>query len=155
MSGGTAAFWQQYLASLPHDHPHRQAEPQPFTFGDSPALADELAGLVATGRKRATTSLPVEFTAEGLQLPAAGDLSIVTLADGTPVAVIETTEVRAIPFREVDAAFAAVEGEGDGSVTFWRRAHHEYFRRVAAALGSGFDETTVVLCQHFRVVWRG
>jgi uncharacterized protein YhfF len=154
-TGPAGAFWRRYLATLPADHPHRGAEPQPFTFGDSPALADELAALVAAGRKRATTSLPAEFTAEGLQLPRAGDLSIVTLADGTPVAVIEIIEVRAVPFRDVDAAFAAVEGEGDGTLAFWRRAHREYFARVAAALGCGFDETTVVLCQPFRVVWRG
>jgi uncharacterized protein YhfF len=31
---------------------------------------------------------------EGTRLPEAGDLSIVTLGDGTPVAIIETTDVR-------------------------------------------------------------
>ncbi|PYM31010.1 MAG: ASCH domain-containing protein, partial [Candidatus Rokuibacteriota bacterium] len=32
-----------------------------FAFGDSPALAKELAALVLAGHKRATASLPVQF----------------------------------------------------------------------------------------------
>jgi uncharacterized protein YhfF len=88
-------------------------------------------------------------------LPSAGDVSIVTLADGTPVAIIEIVEVQAVAFQDVSATFAAVEGEGDGSLAFWRRAHREYFGRVGARLGAPFEETSVVLCQQFRVVWRG
>ena len=87
-----------------------------FAFGDSAALARELAVLVRVGQKRATASLPVEFTAGGDPLPAVGDVEIVTLADGEPVCIIETTEVRLIAFGEVDAAFAAGEGEGNGSL---------------------------------------
>lgn len=87
MIRSAAAFWKSYLATLPPDHP-----PQ----------------------KRATASLPVEFTAGGDPLPTVGDVDIVTLADGEPVCIIETTEVRLVVFGEVDAAFAADEGEGDG-----------------------------------------
>lgn len=124
-----------------------------FAFGDSPALANELAALVQAGRKTATASLPIEFVSEGLRLPAPGDLSIVTLADGAPVAIIELVEVRQIPFLRVDAAFAADEGEGDGSLRSWRTAHQAYFGRVCAPLGAEFEETTLVLCQRFRLVW--
>ena len=117
MTEAAAIFWQRYVGTLPAEHPHRQAQPDAFTFGDSPALADELGALVQAGRKRATASLPVEFTSVGLPLPAAGDVSIVLLADGAPVAIIELVEVRHVPFQAVDAAFAADEGED-----FLRRA---------------------------------
>jgi uncharacterized protein YhfF len=146
-------FWRRYLETLPLGHPHHHARPDAFAFGDSPELADELAALVLGGRKRATASLPVEFTAEGLPLPAAGDVSIVTWSDGTPAAVIERVEVRHVPFLEVDAAFAADEGEGDGTLAWWRRAHQRYFARVSARLGSAFDEASTVVCQRFRLVW--
>src|SRR2546422_11420269 len=112
MTESAEAFWQHYVGTLPAEHPHRHAHPDAFAFGDSPALANELAALVQVGRKRATASLPVEFTSLGLPLPAAGDVSIVTRADGTPVAIIELVEVRHVPFQVVDAAFAADEGEG-------------------------------------------
>ncbi len=153
MTERVALFWQGYVNTLPAEHPHRYARPDAFTFGDSPALADELAALVQAGRKLATASLPVEFTSLGLSLPATGDVSIVTLADGTPVAVIELVEVRQVPFQAVDASFAADEGEGDGSLEWWRAAHRRYFGRVSAKLGEAFDETTPVICQRFQLVW--
>jgi uncharacterized protein YhfF len=147
------SFWQRYLDSLPAAHPHRGARPDAFAFGDSAPLADELAALVLAGRKRATASLAVEFTALGDPLPAAGDLSIVLRGDQTPVAIIERTEVREVPFRAVDEAFAAREGEGDGTLAGWREAHREYFTRVCARLGGAFGEDTPVLCQGFRLLW--
>jgi uncharacterized protein YhfF len=148
------AFWRRYVGTLAAGHLHRQARPDVFAFGDSPSLADELAALVVAGRKRATASLPVEFTSEGLPLPVAGDVSIVTRGDGSPVAIIELVEVRHIPFQSVDAAFAAEEGEGDGSLAFWQAAHREYFSRVAARIGGEFSATSHVICQRFRLLWR-
>jgi len=155
MTESAEAFWQRYLATLPAQHPHRHAKPDAFAFGDSPSLANELAALVQAGRKRATASLPVEFTAAGSPLPQAGDVSIVTLADGDPVAIIELVDVRHTPFQAVDAGFAAEEGEGDGSLEWWQLAHRRYFGRVCARFGGTFDETSVVICQRFRLVWGG
>jgi uncharacterized protein YhfF len=155
MTEAAAAFWQAYLGSLPAKHPHRGVKPDVFGFGDMPALADELGALVRDGRKRATASLPVEFTSLGLPLPKAGDLSIVTSANGAPLVIIELVEVRHLPFQSVDAAFAAEEGEGDGTLDYWRAAHRNYFGRVAKRLGAAFDESTAVICQRFRVIWGG
>ena len=155
MTGAAAVFWQSYLGSLSEIHSHRSAKPDVFAFGDTPALADELGALVRDGRKRATASLPVEFTSLGQPLPKAGDVAVVTRADGTPIAIIELAEVRHVPFKAVDAAFAAAEGEGDGTLGSWRAAHREYFGRVANKLGAAFDENTAVICQRFRVVWGG
>jgi uncharacterized protein YhfF len=155
MTDAAAIFWQCYLGTLPAEHPHWQARPDAFAFGDSAALANELGTLVQAGRKRATASLPVEFTSEGLPLPAVGDVSIVLLGDGTPVAIIEVLEVRHVPFQAVDAAFAADEGEGDGSLAWWQAAHRRYFGRVCARTGGRFDETTPVICRRFRLVWSG
>jgi len=155
MTHASTIFWQSYVEGLPAKHPHRQAKPDAFSFGDSPALADELAALVKAGRKRATASLAVEFTLPGVPLPVAGDVSIVLRSGGFPVAIIELTEVRHVPFRAVDAAFAADEGEGDGSLAWWQAAHRRYFGRVSARAGVPFDETTEVICQRFRLAWSG
>jgi uncharacterized protein YhfF len=146
MTAATAAFLRSYLTRLPDDHPHRRARVTAFAFGDSSALAKELADLVLAGRKRATASLTVQFEAEGAPLPVAGDVSIVTLGNGTPVAIIETTEVRLRPFGAVDAAFAAAEGEGDCSLAWWRAAHTAFFGRVLARLGGRLDDTSLVVC---------
>ena len=149
-----AALWRTYVAGLPVDHPHRTVRVTAFSFGDSPALADELAALVVAGRKQATASLPIQFEADGAAFPAAGDVSIVTRGDGTPVAIIETTDVCMVPFGAVDAAFAHAEGEGDRSLTSWRAAHKAFFGRVLVRLGGRLDESSLVVCERFRLLYR-
>jgi len=155
MTNVVLTYWKNYVDTLPAAHPHRHARPDAFAFGDTHALADELGALVKAGRKRATASLPVEFTSLGDPLPAVGNVGIVLSGSGTPIAIIELTEVRHVPFRDVGAAFAADEGEGDGTLANWRAAHLAYFGRVASRAGVPFDETTTVICQRFRLVWAG
>jgi hypothetical protein len=38
--------------------------------------------------------------------------------------------VATVPFEEVSEEFAAIEGEGDGSLRYWREVHWTYFGRV-------------------------
>lgn len=128
--------------------------PDAFGFGGEPALADELAALVISGRKRATTSLAIEFTADGDPLPRTGDISVVVDGRGEPAVIIERTDVSEIPFGRVGADYAAVEGEGDGTLSHWRQVHEQYFHAVCTRLGGHFDADTPVLCQTFRVLWQ-
>lgn len=147
------SMWRAFVNSLAADDPRRQARPDAFCFGDGAELADELAGLVLAGKKRATASLPIEYTALGEPLPKAGDLSLILDGKGQPVAIIARTSVDLVSFGAVDAEFAAREGEGDGSLRFWRSAHTAYFGRVCARLGGTLDAATPVLCQRFACVW--
>jgi hypothetical protein len=59
-------------------------------------------------------------------LPTVGDVDIVTLADGEPVCIIETTEVRLIA----------------------------YFGRVCGRLGGPLDDATLILCRRFRLLYQ-
>jgi uncharacterized protein YhfF len=122
-----------------------------FAFGDSPEMADELATLVLHGPKRATAGLLADFDDE--PLPAVGVHSIVLGGDGRPVCIIRTSEVRVLPFREVDAAFAWDEGEGDRSLAYWRDAHIGFFTRMCAARGEVFDEEMATVLERFLLVW--
>lgn len=122
-----------------------------FAFGDGAAMADELAALVLQGTKRATAGALWAFEAEGEALPRPGDLSIVTDGSGTPRCVIETLSVEVVPFRDVTAAFAHTEGEGDRSLAYWRRVHRAFFTRECAAVGRAFDEAMPVVCERFEV----
>ena len=124
-----------------------------FAFGDSEELANELAALVLRGTKRATAGAVWACEAEGKRLPQPGDLSIVTDGAGRPLCVIETLSVDVVPFRDVTAAFAATEGEGDGSLSFWREAHRQYFTRECASAGKAFTEDMLVACECFTVVY--
>lgn len=147
------AFWQAFRQA----HPEIEAK-TPFEawfFGDSRELAQELAELVARGQKTATASLYWEYEAEGEALPLKGGYSVITDFDGNPRAVIQTTEVRILPFGEVEADFAADEGEGDLSLEWWRQAHWRFFSRACAKIGRQPNQKMPVVCERFRLVYAG
>jgi uncharacterized protein YhfF len=113
-----------------------------FAFGDSPALADELLGLVMKGVKTATCSSEDE---PNISVP--GERWVVLDGRGEPRCVIESIEVSFRRFGEVNAAFAYEEGEGDRSLAYWREAHRRYFGRLGK-----FSEDMMLMCERFRLV---
>jgi len=144
------AFWQAYAATRPADPTPRFLEA--FFFDQTQAVADELAALVLAGRKRATASLLWTYEDGDKPMPQPGDLSIVTSFAGDPLCVIETGRVDTVAFEDVTEEFAAVEGEGDGSLAHWRRAHEDFFGRVCRQLGREPHPRMPVLCERFEVV---
>jgi uncharacterized protein YhfF len=124
-----------------------------FCFGDSEALANELAALVLQGVKRATAASAWSFEADGRPLPQPGALSIVTGGSGRPLCIIETLSVDIVPFNEVSAEFAALEGEGDGSLPSWRHHHRQYFTRECERASRQFTEGMLIACERFKVVY--
>jgi uncharacterized protein YhfF len=113
-----------------------------FSFGDSPALADELAALVLAGTKTATCSSASDGASTYV-----GKRMVMLSGSGRPLAVIETEELTQRRFGDVDAAFAYDEGEGDRSLAYWREAHRRYFTRLGQ-----FAEDMLLHCERFRVV---
>jgi len=120
-----------------------------FAFGGSPRVADELAALVVSGRKRATTSLLAEYEAEGESLPRVGQYSVVLDGEGAPACVIRTSDVTVKPFLAVDEAFARDEGEGDLSRGYWREVHRAFF----SARSPDFSDESPVVCERFELVY--
>ena len=116
-----AEFWRTCLRQLPGLAGLPQ--PEAWAFGDSVAMANELASLVVEGRKRATAGLLAEYKAEGEPLPQLGDLSIVIDGSGAPACLIRTTDVRVGPLESVDEQFAWDEGEGDRTREGWLAEH--------------------------------
>lgn len=147
-----ARFWQTFCAEAGQDHSSRFLEA--FHFDDNEADANALTALVLAGIKQATASLVWSLEHDGRAPPRPGDLSVVTYWDGTPACVIETLSVDVMPFEQVSAEFAAVEGEGDGSLDYWRWVHWAYFGRECARLGREPSQHMPVACERFRVVYR-
>jgi uncharacterized protein YhfF len=122
------------------------------TFGDSPELSRELVDLIRDGRKRAGTSLLWAHEHEDEPLPEVGDVDIVVDHEGEPAAVTRVVRVQVVPFEQVDAAYAALEGEGDGSLAHWRAAHWHFFGRECARMGRAPTEDMPVVCCVFEVL---
>jgi uncharacterized protein YhfF len=147
------AFWAAFESVASSDVPSRFYEA--FHFGDSESLANELAGLVVVGKKRATASLLWSYEADGRPIPKAGELSIVEQWSGEPVCVIETVSVAVLPFEQVSPEFAATEGEGDRSIEHWRTGHWAYFGRECVRIGKKPSASMLVVCESFKVIYRG
>jgi uncharacterized protein YhfF len=110
---------------------------------------------VLAGRKRATAGLVWSFEGASVPLPKVGDLSVVTNWGKTPLCVIETQRVDVVAFDEVSEEFAATEGEGDGSLQYWRQAHWAYFGRECQRIGRTPESKMPVVCERFEVVFGG
>lgn len=148
-------YWQDYLATLDDKHPHHQAIYSAWGFGDNPELADELGALVVAGIKTATASAIWEYEDTGDPEPYPGEISIVLNGKDEPICIIQTVELFVKPFNEVDARFAADEGEGDRSLAYWREAHQHFFTRVFAEAGKRqFSETMPILCERFKLIYK-
>ena len=117
-----------------------------FSFGDSPEMADELLALVLSGRKTATCGALRDYGGAE-PVPEVGRRDVVLDGQGRRAAVIETVSVEHKRFDEVDAEFAAAEGEGDLSYDYWREAHEAYFGR-----NGGFSLDMILVCERFRLV---
>lgn len=147
------AFFREYLATLPPEHPHHSHTFSAWGFGDSSAMADELGALVVNGTKTATSSLVWEYEFDDERLPQVGDLGVVLDGHDQPIALIETIEVRIIPFNQVEEAFAYDEGEDTRTLAQWREGHWRFFHRVCQRIGREVDETMPILCERFRVIY--
>jgi uncharacterized protein YhfF len=148
-----ATFWAAFLTTTERSASTRCSEA--FHFDDNEADANTLGALVVRGIKTATASLLWTFAAEQRRRPRIGDLSIVTTWQGEPLCVIETTAVSIQAFEDVEATFAAAEGEGDGSLRHWQATHWAYFARVCDHLGRPPTTRMAVVCERFRVVYPG
>jgi uncharacterized protein YhfF len=148
-----APFWESFVQAQAENPTPRFFEA--FHFDDNERSADELALLVLSGTKRATAGLVWSFEAASVPLPKVGDLSVVTNWAKVPLCVIETRRVDVVPYDQVTAEFAATEGEGDGSLQYWREAHWAYFGRECQRIGRAPDPKMPVVCERFEVIFRG
>ena len=140
-------LWNQYKEINPLAGP----EPEAWAFGAAPDL---LAELVVQGVKTATASAYDEYVHYEEELPKVGDLDMVLDGQGQAVAIIETTKVTVIPFRDVSADHAYKEGEGDRSLTYWRQVHEELFTKWLADIGLTFSPESKVVLEEFQVVYK-
>ena len=144
-------FWKSFEADIGHDASSRFYES--FHFDDNETSANALGDLVLQGQKRATAGLLWSNEMNNKPIPKVGDLSVVTNWQHEPLCIIETIHVEIVPYEEVSEAFAAVEGEGDGSLRHWREVHWSYFSRECERLGKEPSLRMPIICESFKVVY--
>lgn len=148
--GAVEVFWQAFCraSGVPPHTPY-----QAWYFGDSPALAHELAELVLHGPKRGTAGDAWTNERYPSAAPVPDGYSVVTERDGTPRAVIRTTWLDTRPLNEVDAQFAWDEGEGDRTLPDWLDGHTRYFTRELTREGRTFSPSMPVTLERFELLY--
>ena len=121
-------------------------------FGDSEALSTSLLALIRSGRKRAGTGLLWAYEYDGEEIAKTGDIEIVIDHLNQPVLVTRITSATVVPYDEVTVEYAAIEGEGDGSLEYWRTAHWAFFSRECRRIGREPLGSMPVVCSIFEVL---
>ncbi|WP_241618461.1 ASCH domain-containing protein [Rosenbergiella epipactidis] len=115
-------------------------------FGDSAAMADELANHVVEGRKTASCGSLSAYLNEASP-PTVGSYHIILNGREEPVCVIRLIAMRIVKFNKVEAEFAYKEGEGDRSLAYWQQEHKAFFTREGS-----FSETMELVAEEFELV---
>ena len=121
-------------------------------YGDSPELSELLLALIREGRKRAGTSLLWSIEAENGAIPRVGEIEIVVDHRNEPSLITSITRVEVLAFSQVTPEYAAIEGEGDGSIEYWRKAHWAFFSRECKRIGREPSLSMPVVCAVFEVL---
>ena len=144
-------FWNAFLK----DHPNNGVKKTPlsFYFCDNEKDADTCAELVVKGIKQATATSLWWYEKNSETLPKVGDQYIVTNWSGDAKAVIETIKIKKIPYNQITAEFAEIEGEGDRSLKYWKKVHEAYYKREMEPYGDKFDENMIIVCEYFQTLY--
>ena len=128
-------------------------EPRVRHFGDSPELANTCLKLVLEGKKRASSQSLLGLQCRKEPLPKIGDFTVLTDWEGEAKCIMRTVAVRLNPFFSISSSYAKMEGEGDGSLNYWKNQHWDYFTRELEPFGRVPRESMIVVCEVFERVF--
>jgi len=145
-------MWKKYLSTIGENINNTSKTYESWYFCNNEKDANEVAELVKKGIKKATASLHCLYEIENETIPKVGDYIIITNWNGIAQCVIHITNINIIPFKNVTQAFAAKEGEGDKTLSFWRKVHRKFFTLELKEYSKKFSEDMLVICEEFEVV---
>jgi len=129
------------------------SQPQSFYFCDNKKDADECAELVVKKIKQATSPSAWWFKKNNEPFPKAGDIAIVTNWDGNPKAIIRTTKVEIVKYKNISPEYARLEGEGDKTLEYWKKVHWIYYQNEMKEFNEFPTEDMEIVCEHFETIW--
>ena len=120
-------------------------------FENDEESCNHILSLVLDGKKRATPSSLLAYEKTGESVPQVDEISVITYWDGTPGCIVETTNVRIIPYSEMTYDIAKLEGEDD-NLESWKETHKHFFTEEGKELGYVFSENMPVVFEEFEVI---
>ena len=108
---------------------------------------DELISLVLANKKTATTSL----YESDMKLPIIGEKSIICYDNGTKACVVKTVDFVIMKFKEMTEQYAKLEGEGDLSLKYWKKSHHDFYKSI----DQSFNDESKIVFEIFELIKKG
>ena len=147
-------YLDMYLSSLSETERKKYQSFSSDYFCADEHNANLCAELIRIGQKTATCSLNHWYESGEEPMPTIGHLMIVTNWDGTPICIVEINSVEKCKYSDVSAEFAFLEGEGDRSLEWWRKAHWNFFAKECEELNIEPCEEMMLVLETFRVVYQ-
>jgi uncharacterized protein YhfF len=142
----------QYLESLSDSERNQYQSFSADYFCADEHNANLCAELIRIGQKTATCSLKYWYESDDEPMPEIGHLQVVTDWNGIPVCIVEINSVEECKYYDVSADFAYLEGEGDRSLEWWRKAHWNFFAQECVELNLEPNEDMMLVLERFHVV---
>lgn len=143
-------YWKEFQAKNPFYL--KEEQPESYYYCDNKKDADECADLVVQGIKQATSTSVWWFEKFNEDHPAIGDLAVITNWDGVPKAVVKTTRVEIVKFKDISEKYAFIEGEGDRSLEYWKEVHWKYYLNEMMEHGEMPSEEMEIVCEYFETI---
>ncbi|KZM40818.1 RNA-binding protein [Marinomonas sp. SBI22] len=147
------AYLDTYLVSLCEEEQAKVSSVSADYFCADEYNANVCADLILKDEKTASCSMAHWYEVEGDPMPEVGALQVVTNWDGEPICIIEITSVTLCAYQDVTAEFAAAEGEGDKSLSWWRDAHWDFFSQECDELKITPQEDMMLVLERFKRVF--
>ena len=103
---------------------------------------DKLIKLVLEGKKVAISSLY-----DYKRLPKIGEESIIDFDNEKEACIVKTIDYKIIKFNEMTEELAKLEGEGNLSLDYWKKAHLDLFKSI----NPDFNEEDKITFEIFKV----
>ena len=144
-------MWNLYTQENPKDAREKY---EAWYFGNSEAMANNLANLVISGEKTGTASALALYEIEKEALPQKNSYHIILDYAGNAKCIIKIAKVYTTPFCYVTDEHAFKEAEGDKTLEYWRKVHQDFFTDELKEYNLLFDENMLVVCEEFEIVFK-
>lgn len=144
-------FWTRYLDSQDRDLSQAHIE---VSIAGNEDNADELLALFLTGKKTAGSGLVKDYKLAGDELPIVGQFWVILDSNGSAKCIVETVRVEVNVFANITEEIARAEGEGDQSVSYWKKAHRDFFTPYLNDWGITDLDQEEVVTEFYNVVFK-
>lgn len=148
-TSATDAFWEAAKAadaSLGDDYWVRR-------IGGNRETVDIILDLVLRGEKRGTFGVKLLQERQPEITPNLGGYAILMDMDDAPQAIVKTTQLTPVPYKDITEDHLVVEGPGARKLDVWQDIHWPYWTSLLAKHDLKPSQDMVIVVEHFDRVY--